>query len=55
VVGEAGAAYNIGSDKDVDLDGSRHQFNDDRERKPEIGKGKPGEDEIEEVILYHQL
>jgi len=44
-------AYDIGSDKDVDLDGSRNQFDDDRKGKPEICEGKPREDEVEEIVL----
>jgi len=44
-------AHNVGSNKDVDLYGSRYQLNDDGEREPEIGKCEPRKDEIEKVVL----
>jgi hypothetical protein len=44
-------AHNIGSDKNVDLGGSRYQLNNDRKGEPEIGKRKPRKDEVEEIVL----
>jgi hypothetical protein len=44
-------AYHLGSDKDIDLDGSRHKLDDDRECQPEIGEREPRKHEIEEIVL----
>lgn len=35
----------------VGLGGIREKIDDDAERKPQVGKGEPGEDEGEDVIL----
>lgn len=48
----AAPAYHLGSNKDIDLDGSRDQLDDDRERKPEVGEREPRKDEIEEIVLH---